>query len=69
MNPLRLALANGDDREVIYRMRHAVYAAELGQHALNSEERLSDPSTITTNMWWRWKTETLAWAWAAEASG
>ncbi len=43
MNRVRLALADGGEREAIYRMRHAVYAAELGQHALTAEERLSDP--------------------------
>jgi GNAT superfamily N-acetyltransferase len=31
------------DREVIYRMRHQVYAAELGQHTRVCEGRLSDP--------------------------
>ena len=42
MSPLRLALASGTDREAIYRLRHAVYAAELGQHAVNDEGCLRD---------------------------
>ncbi|MBW8875099.1 MAG: aminotransferase class I/II-fold pyridoxal phosphate-dependent enzyme [Acidobacteria bacterium] len=42
MPRLRLALASGDDREAIYRLRHAVYAAELGQHSTNPEGRLRD---------------------------
>lgn len=29
--PLRLAVASNNDREQIYRLRHAIYAAELGQ--------------------------------------
>ncbi len=42
MPPLRLALASSADREAIYRLRHAVYAAELGQHSTNDEGRLRD---------------------------
>lgn len=40
--PIVLRLATETDREEIYRLRHAVYAAELGQHATNGDGRLSD---------------------------
>jgi histidinol-phosphate/aromatic aminotransferase/cobyric acid decarboxylase-like protein/predicted GNAT family N-acyltransferase len=39
---IRISLASADDREAIYRMRHAVYAAELGQHAARPDGRLTD---------------------------
>ncbi|RPH55340.1 GNAT family N-acetyltransferase, partial [bacterium] len=42
MSRLRVALAGSDDRETIYRLRHAVYAGELGQHSANEEGRLRD---------------------------
>jgi histidinol-phosphate/aromatic aminotransferase/cobyric acid decarboxylase-like protein len=42
MSRLCVALGSGADREAIYRMRHAVYASELGQHSANEEGRLSD---------------------------
>lgn len=41
-NRLVIRLANLDDREEIYRLRHEVYARELGQHPLNVDGRLSD---------------------------
>jgi hypothetical protein len=34
--------ANAEDREEIYRLRHEVYARELGQHQANASGRLSD---------------------------
>ena len=37
-----ISLADEHDREIIYKMRHEVYARELGQHAENSQERLTD---------------------------
>jgi hypothetical protein len=37
-----ISLAEDHDREIIYRMRHEVYARELGQHAENMEGRLTD---------------------------
>jgi histidinol-phosphate/aromatic aminotransferase/cobyric acid decarboxylase-like protein/GNAT superfamily N-acetyltransferase len=37
-----LSMADAEDRAAIYEMRHAVYAEELGQHATNSQEMLSD---------------------------
>jgi N-acyl-L-homoserine lactone synthetase len=37
-----IRLAEEEDREVIYRMRHEVYARELGQHLENNEGRLTD---------------------------
>lgn len=40
---LEIALATDADREAIYRMRHATYAQELGQHAVNEAGRLTDP--------------------------
>src|SRR5581483_12381039 len=39
----RIALATAQDRAAIYRLRHAVYASELRQHAENAEGRLTDP--------------------------
>ena len=42
MSPLRLALASSAEREAIYRLRHAVYATELGQHSINNEGCLRD---------------------------
>ncbi len=42
LNKLRIALATDAEREAIYQLRHAVYATELGQHAPNDTERLSD---------------------------
>jgi histidinol-phosphate/aromatic aminotransferase/cobyric acid decarboxylase-like protein/GNAT superfamily N-acetyltransferase len=41
--PYDLSLATSDDRPTLYRMRHAVYASELGQHAENVAGRLEDP--------------------------
>jgi histidinol-phosphate/aromatic aminotransferase/cobyric acid decarboxylase-like protein/N-acyl-L-homoserine lactone synthetase len=35
-------MADDRDRETIYRMRHEVYAAELGQHSPNAAGRLTD---------------------------
>ncbi len=35
-------LADSVDREVVYRIRHDVYATEIGQHAENPERRLRD---------------------------
>ncbi|MEI7730601.1 MAG: histidinol-phosphate transaminase [Verrucomicrobiota bacterium] len=40
---LTVRLAGPEDRESIYRLRHEVYARELGQHHVNPEGRLSDP--------------------------
>ena len=37
-----IRLADNHDREIIYKMRHEVYARELAQHAENSEGRLTD---------------------------
>ncbi|MER5322980.1 histidinol-phosphate aminotransferase family protein [Streptosporangium roseum] len=39
---LELRLASEADRERIYRLRHEVYARELGQHLPNETERLTD---------------------------
>ena len=38
-----VALAGDLEREDIYRIRHEVYARELGQHPANAETRLRDP--------------------------
>lgn len=40
---LTLALATPVSREAIYRIRHEVYALELGQHSPESDRRLTDP--------------------------
>jgi histidinol-phosphate/aromatic aminotransferase/cobyric acid decarboxylase-like protein len=37
-----ISLADEHDREIIYKMRHEVYARELGQHAENTEGRIVD---------------------------
>jgi histidinol-phosphate/aromatic aminotransferase/cobyric acid decarboxylase-like protein/N-acyl-L-homoserine lactone synthetase len=39
---LVVRMANDQDREAIYRIRHDVFAAELGQYATNSVGRLTD---------------------------
>ena len=39
---VRITLARDEDRPRIYRMRHEVYAAELGQHHLREDGMLSD---------------------------
>ena len=39
---LMVRMANARDREAIYRMRHDVYAAELGQYSVNPSGRLTD---------------------------
>jgi GNAT superfamily N-acetyltransferase len=41
-NKLRIALATARDRDVVYRLRHDVFARELAQHAENAEQRLTD---------------------------
>lgn len=38
-----LALAGETERQAIYRVRHEVYARELGQHRVNASGRLLDP--------------------------
>src|SRR5438309_1831808 len=40
--PISIAVAAGADREAIYRVRHEVFARELGQHSANPEGRLTD---------------------------
>ncbi len=37
-----IRVATDADREAIYRLRHRVYAEELGQHAVNAQEKLTD---------------------------
>ena len=39
---MELAVATQNDRQWIYRMRHRVYADELGQHKSNATEVLTD---------------------------
>jgi len=39
---LIVRMADASDREAIYRLRHAVYAAELGQYTVNATGRLTD---------------------------
>ncbi len=41
-HPLRLAVATEADREAIGRIRHEVYARELGQHEVRDSGRLTD---------------------------
>jgi histidinol-phosphate/aromatic aminotransferase/cobyric acid decarboxylase-like protein/GNAT superfamily N-acetyltransferase len=40
--PIQLRVATDADREAIYRLRHDVYAAELGQHHVNDAGQLRD---------------------------
>src|SRR6187402_1074504 len=40
--PIALALATERDRETIYRLRHDIYAGELGQHHANATHSLRD---------------------------
>jgi histidinol-phosphate/aromatic aminotransferase/cobyric acid decarboxylase-like protein/predicted GNAT family N-acyltransferase len=40
--PLCLRMATSEDRPAIYRLRHEVYASELGQHPENPQHKLSD---------------------------
>jgi len=40
--PVRIATATAEDREIIYRFRHEVYAREILQHPANLEGRLRD---------------------------
>jgi histidinol-phosphate/aromatic aminotransferase/cobyric acid decarboxylase-like protein len=42
-NRIIVRLATGSDREEIYRLRHEVYARELGQHTQNKMGALTDP--------------------------
>jgi histidinol-phosphate/aromatic aminotransferase/cobyric acid decarboxylase-like protein len=42
-NRIIVRIATPGDREEIYRLRHEVYARELGQHALNNVGALHDP--------------------------
>ena len=39
---IELAIASETDRPEIYRMRHDVYAREIGQHAENADGCLTD---------------------------
>jgi len=39
---LRVAIATDRERDIIYRLRHDVYARELGQHPKNPEGKLAD---------------------------
>jgi len=41
-SPITIAEANNADRSEIYALRHQVYALELGQHAANITEQLTD---------------------------
>jgi histidinol-phosphate/aromatic aminotransferase/cobyric acid decarboxylase-like protein/GNAT superfamily N-acetyltransferase len=40
--PLQVTIATFEDRETIYRLRHEVYANEIGQHSPNEHGRLTD---------------------------
>ncbi len=42
-NRIIVRIATSGEREEIYRLRHEVYARELGQHALNQSGALHDP--------------------------
>jgi GNAT superfamily N-acetyltransferase len=43
MKTVVMDLATASERDAIYRLRHDVYARELGQHQVNVHARLSDP--------------------------
>jgi predicted GNAT family N-acyltransferase len=40
---LRISLADAETRQRIYRLRHEIFAGELGQHAPRPDRTLSDP--------------------------
>jgi len=40
---VQIALADDADRSAIYKLRHQIYALELGQHHPNVERQLRDP--------------------------
>lgn len=40
---ISISLASDLEREEVYRVRHEVYACELGQHPVNAAKRLCDP--------------------------
>lgn len=42
LHRLIVRAATAEDRELIYQLRHAIYAGELGQHHVNPTGRLSD---------------------------
>ena len=45
---LSISVANTADRQTIYRMRHDVYAAELGQYELRPDGILPDKTDINS---------------------
>ena len=45
---LSIAVAKPEDRQAIYRMRHDVYATELGQYEMNSDGSLPDTTDINS---------------------
>ena len=59
-NPLRLAIASAADRELIYRLRHEVYARELRQHQPNVAARLTDELDAFNHYLCAWAGERLA---------
>ena len=42
MSRIRIGLATDEERAAIYRMRHDVYAREIGQHRENAEGQIRD---------------------------
>ncbi|MBD0378169.1 MAG: hypothetical protein ICV51_21395 [Flavisolibacter sp.] len=42
MSLTTIAVAHEDDRQAIYKIRHLIYAQELGQHQQNEKGELTD---------------------------
>ena len=57
---LRIAIASAADRELIYRLRHEVYARELQQHQPNVTARLMDELDAFNHYLCAWTGERLA---------
>jgi histidinol-phosphate/aromatic aminotransferase/cobyric acid decarboxylase-like protein len=57
---LRLTHATAEDREIIYRLRHEIYAMELGQHSGNPDGRLTDRLDDFNHYLVAWQDEGLA---------
>ena len=45
---LRISIANTDERESIYHMRHDIYATELGQYKSRTNESLPDTGNVNS---------------------
>ena len=46
---LILSIASEEDKQTIYKIRHNIYAHELNQHAINTNQQLSDELDVENN--------------------